>query len=147
MSDFSLAGTEYAAANRKVVRRVSLEADGHHRVLFHTANLTSAIDVAAYRAVSDGDGRSAVTVYQAIAIGTYHGCSALECAFAAVFGFTLAAAEYVTGNRGCVAGIGGWVANRILIGVIPRPYSWRLDVVGVSGTSQSRIVCIGLVGR
>ena len=52
----------------------------HHRILFHTANLTATIDVAFHRAVADNDVCSAIAVIGifAFAINTNHGFCTFE---------------------------------------------------------------------
>ena len=85
------------------------KSNGHHSVIFHSPNLTAAINVTIYRSVGNSDIRSTFIVFIAVticifctsAIHAYHRFVTVE-----IVCNTLTSTIHITCNLGCIAGRG-----------------------------------------
>ena len=123
MSINALTGTEYATPDSRlklgVINRFVLlwcHANGDYRILFYTANLTTAIDVTSTRyelviiikgshgTVSNDDTCSTGWVGKTITVNANHSRLTEKGTVATLKGFTLTTTEHITCNRSSVAG-------------------------------------------
>ena len=115
MSINTLTGTEYATPDSRLKLGVIdcftflwCHTDGDYRVLFYTADFTTAIDVTSTRyefviiikrshgTVSNDDTRSTGRVGKTITVNTNHSRLTIEGTVTTLKGFTLTATEYIT---------------------------------------------------